>query len=384
MRVKNCLVLLSWVALQVVLTLRADAQSSGTFQEVVTWGKKAPGGGTFFGPFLNPPVLTSTGQVYEYGLGQGFRDYPALFRWSAGVISAPVLYGEKSPGGGILTGIQNPVAVTSKWWAFEGSNSVVSLAIYRASNSQLSELAKLNAVAPGGGSFSNFGLPVVSDAGDVAFYAETTGGPGEGIYLSSSGAAPIGLALVGGLAPDGGTYSGFPFRSTNIAVNALGQTLFGADTSNGTTLVLASASGAQLVATDLAFDFVENNFSLNDSGQITYVPELDGIYFGVPSAMNQVVASGASAPGGSPGQTIAEFSNPVLNENGAIAFDAGFSTTGIYLWTGSQLELIAHLGGAPGGGIFSRSLFWPRRAAERESSSETASSFSKSLGLATL
>src|SRR6266850_3341095 len=138
------------------------------------------------------------------------------------------------------------------------------------------------AAAPGGGTFSiNFGPPVISNSGQVAFENDITGVGN--IVIRGDGSVPLVLiARNGGSAPGGGTYS-FP-HDPAIADN--GQVLF-----------------------------VSNITATLDSGLF----RSDGIAPAVVVERNGGAAPGGGTYGGTPGSYG-------MNPTGAGAFDIGTTT----------------------------------------------------------
>ena len=87
--------------------------------------------------------------------------------------------------------------------------------------------------APGGYRYGTpgspaFSQPALNAGGQVAFIAGTLNGPETGVYVGGPGAVQA-AAVSGGAAPGGGTY----FRFDVLALNAAGQVAFSAETNGG-------------------------------------------------------------------------------------------------------------------------------------------------------
>ena len=241
-------------------------------------------------------------------------------------------------------------------------------------------VAAAGAPAPGGGSYSRFGLEMktitapVNAQGDVAFFAKLMRGTAEeGLFLSHDGRAAV-IASIGGAVPGGGTIAGFTERPTP-ALNASGKVAFTVTVEGGRasdavltwsagklTTVAQSGARAPGVSGTVFFDFAPP--ALNDVGDVAFLATLrrgrdtlDGIYLAARGQLTKVVAAGDPAPGGG---SFAALAAPVLNAGGTIAFAAvvegGPNQGGIFVTGGNNAlrQVVGAGNAAPGGGVFTR------------------------------
>lgn len=149
--------------------------------------------------------------------------------------------------------------------------------------------------APDGGTFSSFSKVAINEAGQFAFSALTTGGPGGssgGIYLWSPGTGLRAVA-VKGPAPGDGTFTALP-EFSRIYLNEAGQLAFMANTSSGLRVFFADESGVMEVASPgstwqglvmnaawLPHEFrsarVSGHSPLNDHGQLLYEASFNNV-----------------------------------------------------------------------------------------------------------
>ncbi len=241
-------------------------------------------------------------------------------------------------------------------------------------------VAAAGASAPGGGSYSRFGLEMKTIAtptnaqGDVAFFAKLMRGTAEeGLFLLHDGRAAV-IASIGGAVPGGGTISGFTERPTP-ALNASGKVAFAVTVEGGRasdavltwsagklTTIAQSGTRAPGVSSATFFDFAPP--ALNDVGDVAFLATLrhgrdtlDGIYLAAKGQLTKVAAAGDPAPGGGSFSALAV---PVLNVGGTIAFAAvveGGPIQGGIFAAGKNNALRQVVGAgnaAPGGGVFTR------------------------------
>lgn len=176
--------------------------------------------------------------------------------------------------------------------------------------------------APTGGNYGAFSLsgttqfPVINSNDRVFFNASLTGGSSQaGLFVGTSSAVQT-VALQGGTSPSGGTYT---VNFSDIVQNNIGQLAF----------------SCSLVGS--------NN---------------QGLYEGLPGALQTVAVTGGSAPGGGGNLYSNGFSTPLLNPSGVVAYStsltAGSSTTGLFVGIPGSVQAIALQGNpAPMGGNYS-------------------------------
>jgi len=279
---------------------------------VAIQGTSAPGGGLYSS--LGLPSINNAGQVVfssstSGGSGSG------LYEGTASSVSALGLQGQANPGGGTFSGF---TFSNQNIWAVNDSGKVIFIGggeLDLASPSGIVNIAQSGASAPGGGTFTVIQAPAFNNSGNSAFGANISGGTNFGMFIgTSSGITKV--AVTGGSAPGGGTFSDFTSAVTPPAINSSGQIAF-----------IASTTGA------------------SSPGK--------GLYLASISSVSSIALAGTSAPGGG---VFATFNLPSLNNSGNAAFVAsttGGAGTGIFVSTSTGLKNVALQGGnAPGGGIF--------------------------------
>ncbi len=282
----------------------------GAVQTVALTGLGTPGPAGSYNGFGNP-VLNGTGTVAFDANGLfGGSSTQGMFMGTPGAVQTVALNNTAAPVGGNYTSIGNPLLNGTGQVAFNASLSIANSGIFVGVPGAVQTVAVQGTVAPGGGNYSGFSVPVLSGAGQVAYRAGLTGGTStEGIFRGTSTAVQT-IALKGTAAPTGGNYGNFG----DPAVNGTGQVAF---LSN---LTVANA----------------------------------GIFTGTPTAVQAVAVSGTPAPAG--GDYI-NFGNPVLNGTGQLAFRAdltgGTSPAGIFAGTPGAIQAVALQGtAAPAGGNY--------------------------------
>jgi PEP-CTERM motif-containing protein len=259
--------------------------------------------------FLGKPVLNGAGQSAFMGLlvGTGITNLNNTGLWldgGGGGLSLIARGGNQAPG--LLAGVnfgtfRDPVlngAGQSAFWAFltgpgVGDNSVWS----QGAGGGSALVARQGDVAPGAGGavFSDFGNPVINDAGQTAFSGFLGAAASGGIWLEDSGAGLARVAGAGEAAPgaiDGASFSDFD----NPVLNGAGQVAF-----RGT------LSGAEVDAS--------NNLGLWSQGG--------------GAGLELIARLGEVAPGVGGGAVFSDFSNPSLNGVGQTAFRGTLSGAGV-------------------------------------------------------
>ncbi len=159
--------------------------------------------------------------------------------------------------------------------------------------------------APGGGTFTSFGLPQLNNGTQVAFFANTTAG--QGIFIATKDASTLAVARAGDPWPGGGIFTGF---ANSLMLNDSGQVAFRGNKSGGSGLFVGTGDGApqpvaltgQVLSGIGTINSVPGwNWRLNASGQVAFFSNLStgqGIFLGSTSGEPQVVArNGDVAPG---------------------------------------------------------------------------------------
>jgi hypothetical protein len=319
------------VAAQVTSTPSAQ---SGTVQRVIESGSPAPGGGYFdrFDVPSQPVVapINSRCQVAFYATVLRAPAREGIFLAELGRVVKVAAFGDSLPGGGTLA------------------------------------------------EFAEHPLPLLNEAGHVAFGAGIAGGRAtEGIFfVGDKGLLPV--ALTGDDAPGipGAVITALntPTLNDNDELAFVATVRRGRDTLdvlyfwNGRRLQRVIAEGERLLRVGGAIDKIGEP-TLNNSGVIAFPaailkgPVLGGIFVAGARDLRLLVAAGAQTPNG---QMIQRFSEHVaIDDDDEIAFGAYLGQSGntheaVLRFTAEGLTEIAVEGGAaPGGGRYAGFGPWP-------------------------
>jgi len=195
--------------------------SGGKSRKIVAQGDPAPAGGTFAG--FGPPSLNGKGLVVFGGVVEGRTVPGGLFVSKGGAIRMLVGAGEETPDGGIFAKFSERVAVNDAGAvAFNAilKAAPIAGAIYVVDD-RVRRIVGLGDAAPGGGTFSHFGLwPSLSAAGAVVFAASVDGGASPvGVFVAGRGATSR-VSAAGDALPGGGTLVSFglyPFAAASAS-----------------------------------------------------------------------------------------------------------------------------------------------------------------------
>jgi hypothetical protein len=383
--------------------------SQGAITQVVRTGDPAPGGGVF--TFVDSPALNAAGQLaFRGGLSTGGTGVFLLADSGLTIVVAP---GDGSPEGdqfafgldpslnaagqvafaaqqiNLLGGVylfaggsvsrvagqgnatgRDPVFYEAAPETANGNGNVIFEALLFPGGKGLFDesfnvVVRAGDAAPGGGIFADLFQPSMNDSYQVAFVGLLSSGK-PGVFLSSGGKISK-IAVLGDPAPGGGAYLDFDSPSINNA----GQVVFAADVSlsgrSGIFLYSDGKIAAVVQEDDPApgggrFDFVDLA-SLNDDGRVAFFGEVtggggqSGIFLWSGGDLSVIARHRDPAPGGGTFvlSTAQSIFAPSLNAAGQVAFAAGLSTgsTGVFLFADGNLSQIARPGDlAPGGGTF--------------------------------
>jgi len=196
-------------------------QSGGKLRKVVSQGDPAPAGGTFAG--FGPPSLNGGGLIVFAAIVEGRAIPGGVFIVKGGAIKMLVGAGEATPDGGIFAKLSERVALNDAGTvAFNAilKDAPISGGIYVIED-RVRRIVGLGDAAPGGGSFSHFGLwPSLTAAGGVVFAASVDGGPAPVAIFVAGQDAVARVASVGDTLPGGGTLVSFglhPYAGTSNA-----------------------------------------------------------------------------------------------------------------------------------------------------------------------
>lgn len=206
-----------------------------TARVVARSGQLAPGPpGQTFQSFPHGPAINAAGRVAFVGV-----TIDAISLFGADPSGDPFAYalgGQPAPGGGAFTSFSRPALNAPGRVAFLASTSAGN-GVFGADGSPggLVAFARAGEAAPGGGSFTGFGHPLLTGGGQSLFSATVSGGGG-GLFLADgreriavirSGDLLDGSTVVAASAHDGSALAG------SAAVNDFGQVAYRADLADG-------------------------------------------------------------------------------------------------------------------------------------------------------
>jgi hypothetical protein len=227
-------------------------------------------------------------------------------------------------------------------------------------------IATDNSFVPTGGTFSFFGDPAINERGQVTFFAGLSGGSADFAIFRGDGRAITAIFAANQSAPGGGTFVDFG----DPVINRQGQVAVGGIVNNGA--VSAGqflGDGVKAVAVALTGKpapkggnygaFFVRPLLLNDHGQVAFDVNLTGgtssrgIFRRDGNATTAIALQGSTAPGTT--GTFDTFFDMRMSEDGTIAFIAtltqgvgGVDTTNnMGIWVGTSdadLQLIVRTG----------------------------------------
>jgi len=210
-----------------IVVRRAD----GSLRKVVAQGDPAPAGGTFLA--FGPPAINTRGAIAFAAAVEGKAVPGGIFVSDGDRVRMLLGAGEETPIGGIYAKISERIGFDDRGAvAFHGllKFAPVAAAIFAVGDDgKAHTVARLGEEAPGGGTFSHFGLwPAMTGGGDIAFAASVDGGPSPIAIVLARSAGLVRVAAVGDLLPGG----------TRIAALALFPVV-SASTAGGITFAVA-------------------------------------------------------------------------------------------------------------------------------------------------
>lgn len=250
-------------------------------------------------------------------------------------IGAPfpiALKGQTAPAGGVYSIFNLPVLSDSgqvSFFAYVDNGVTLGGGSFVGLPGSLQPAAMLNTPAPAGGIFSNFSTSVVNNAGQVAIRSSLIGGSStQGLYFGTPGSLQT-LARENTAAPGGGKFSNFP---SEPLLNDLGQVAFLADlsTPSGTAIFSGSVGSLQVVAKTGTPSPVGGSFQgfegapvMNASGKVAFTALLSGTTAnrGVFVGTPGTLQTAALQGTAAPaGGNFATMYEPALNDAGQVAF----------------------------------------------------------------
>jgi hypothetical protein len=201
--------------------------SRGQLHKIVGQGDPAPAGGSFAA--FGPPSINREGAV-AFGAAVEGRAVPGgIFVARGGTLRMVLGAGDDTPIGGIFAKFSERLGFSDHGSiAFHGQLKAapVPAGIFALDEGKARLVARLGDAAPGGGSFSNFGLwPAVSPAGTIAFTAAVDGGPSPVIVVRVTGDGLRRVVGVGDGVPGGGRIASLTLLPV-VSVGASGAVSF--------------------------------------------------------------------------------------------------------------------------------------------------------------
>jgi hypothetical protein len=180
-------------------------------RKLVAQGDPAPAGGTFAG--FGPPAVTNRGAIAFGAVVDGPAVPGGLFVSEGDKIRMLVGAGEETPIGGIFAKFSERLAINDAGTvAFTAvlNNAPAREAVFVVESGRARKVVALGDAAPGGGTFSHFGLwPALAADGAVAFTASLDHGPSEiGVFVASVAGVKQ-VAALGDPLPGGGKLTSF-------------------------------------------------------------------------------------------------------------------------------------------------------------------------------
>lgn len=321
--------------------------------------------------FGTNPFITPNGDVLFDANGTD------TYRSDGKTIVPIVRDGDPAPGGGTLSPfgrVTNDHGVSAYDAILSGTTGTQG--IFRSDDQQTVTIARDDVNAPTGGVFTLLGSPVINDRGQVAFYSNISGGSGDfGIFRGDGGElTPVFVANQ--IAPGGGTFEDFG----NPVINKSGQVAASASLTNGTSAFgLFVGDGSNAVAIALGGQAAPKGgkydrgfftpLRINDNGEVAFFVGLTGttsrfgLFRGNGDSTTPIALSGTNAPGTT--GTFDSFRDFQLLNDGRMAVIAtltvgvgGVNTSNnIGIWIGTSdedLQLVARTGDVIGGRVLTR------------------------------
>jgi hypothetical protein len=345
-----------------------------TTSTIALGGNPDPSAGNF--GFVMKPFITPNGNVvFNVDFNNVFvRDQTQ---------SVPLAQaGDQATGGGTLTPLlstANDAGTNDKGavaYLAQVTASTATQGIFRADETGTLAIARDDIGAPTGGTFVAFFEPVINNRGQVAFGAEMGGGPADFGIFRGDGVELLPVFIANQIAPGGGTFTDFGHPEINAhgqvavvasmthAVSRIG--LFVGDGTNAAAIAVEgqeATTGAQYGGT---FMFPHR---LNDQGEVAFHVELTGgrsshgIFRGDGQRTTVVALAGTIAPGTN--GTFESFHDMKLGNDGRVAFIATLAVgvgdvdpsnnMGIWIGTSDEdLRLLVRTSEIIGGSVLTR------------------------------
>lgn len=341
----------------------------GMTSAIALGGNLDPTAGNF--GLVMSPFITRDGNVVFVANGN------SIFTSNRRQFVRLVQTGDPAPGGGTLS----PDAATyaandSGTIAYLSlvSDSTATQGIFRTDGVETVAIARNDIDPPTGGSFTALFVPVINNRGEVAFGAEMTGGGADFGIFRGDGGNLIPVFLAGYMAPGGGTFTDFghPVINAHGQVAAVGlltedasrSGLFVGDGTSAVAIAIVGQSAPKggYYGSRRPFSF----HRLNDRGEVAFRAGLtdgtssEGIFRGDGERTTAVALAGTVAPGTT--GTFESFDDIELGNDGRIAFVASLAvgeggvdfSNNVGIWVGTSeedLHLIVRRGDVIGGKV---------------------------------
>jgi hypothetical protein len=339
-----------------------------TTSAIALGGDPDPAAGNF--GFAFAPSLTTGGDVI-------FITDTGFFRGDGRRAVPLAQSGDPAPGGGSLNLGGGYAANSQGVIAYHTfvTGGVATQGIFRNDGTQTIAITLDTTVPPTGGTFSLLGQPVIDERGEVAFFAGMTGGSADFAIFRGDGENLTTIFAANQPAPGGGTFQDFG----SPVINRHGQVLSLAFLNNAVgPLGLFLGDGRDAVAIALSGEAAPKGGSycrpgdmgcpnavqflgrtLNDRGQVAFNAFLtgggsrSGVFRGDGATTIPVALEGTAAPGTT--GTFDSFGELTMGEDGRVAFIGTLSlgvgavdasnNTGIWVGTSeTDLHLVARTG----------------------------------------
>jgi hypothetical protein len=299
-----------------------------TTSAIALGGNPDPAAGNF--GFVGNPFITRNGNVV-------FEDnVTSIFTSNKREFVRLVQDGDPAPGGGTMTPLAH---ATNDHGAIaylaRVSDSPATQGIFRTDGTGTVAIARDDIGAPTGGSFTFLFEPIINNRGQVAFGAELSGGAADYGIFRGDGGSLVPVFVANQIAPGGGTFTDFGIP----VLNAPGQiAALGLLTDSASSIGLFLGDGTSAVAIALEGQSAPKGgnygsripfpgaFRLNDRGEVAFHARLvggtstEGIFRGDGERTTTVALAGSIAPGTN--GTFAQFHDIKLRNSGRVAFIA--------------------------------------------------------------
>jgi hypothetical protein len=348
--------------------------SSGGSTSTIALGDNPDPAEPSFGEVANPFITPSGDVVFQANGAE-------LFTRQHGRVAALARDGDQAPGGGTLTPSSTFAvndhgdAVYSA--AISGANATQGL--FRTDGRHTVAIVRDDSEVPTGGRFVGvFAGPAINDRGEVAFFAEMTGGAADFGIFRGDGGRLTPVLVANQIAPGGATFDDF----SDPVINQSGHVAAVALLSNGASSAgLFVADGRNAVAIALqgqpapgggsyrAQDAFVGPFRLNDADEVAFTARLtgttslSGVFRGNGHRTTAIALAATNAPGTT--GTFQSFDDIRLGRDGRVALIATL-TIGVGgvdasnsrgIWTGTSeadLRLVARTGEVIAGQVLTR------------------------------